>query len=196
MPSLPSLLSFFKYWTFTALLVFTGASWTAEDTPETPKTVDEITLFGLSLVDLKAKDIRKHLRQLGGFHEARATYAQRNIDKFFPWSRMKDSYYVEFRYDGTGRLTSVYRLYRPESIAFENRLSRITTREVAQTIVSQIGQPTQVVRKGWGGSPDYTAYIWKSDQMTVEVDRQGSELYGNVFVRYTVNRDPYLVAEK
>lgn len=184
---------FFKLLIATAVVTSPILGWAAD---ERPKPIDQITFLGLTLTDNDLDSVRKQLWDIGGFKQAKSTKRQRNIDKFFTWSRMRDSYYVEFRYDNAGKITSAFRLFRPQSILFENRRTPISTKAVAQTIVKQIGQPTGIVRKGWGGSPDYTAYIWQNDQLTVEVDREGSERYGNVFIRYTVNRDPYFVAEK
>ncbi|WP_237260284.1 hypothetical protein [Thiomicrospira sp. S5] len=185
---------FFKLSILTAFALSPCLGWAAD---ERPKPIDQITLLGLTVTDSDLDSVRKQLWDIGGFKQADSTKRQRNLDKFFTWSRMRDSYYVEFRYDNAGKTTSAYRLFRPQSIEFDNRLTPISTKAVARTIVEQIGQPTRIIRKGWGGSPDYTAYIWQNDQMKVEVDREGSERYGNVFIRYTVmNRDPYFVAEK
>lgn len=185
--------AFFKLFIATVVVAFPINGWAAD---ERPKPIDQITFLGLTLTDNDLDSVRQQLWDIGGFKQADSTKRQRNLDKFFTWSRMRDSYYVEFRYDNAGKITSAYRLFRPQSILFENRRTPISTKAVAQTIVKQIGPPTRIIRKGWGGSPDYTAYIWQNDQLKVEVDREGSERYGNVFIRYTVNRDPYFVAEK
>ena len=161
-----------------------------------PKPIDKITLLGLDLTKSSLDSVRQKLWDIGGFQQARSTVRQRNIDKFFSVSRFKDSYYVEFHYDNAGKVTSAYQLFEYRTIEFQNRRTPVQTRAVALEIMQQIGQPTQVIRKGWGGMPGYNAYIWKNDLMTVEVDREGSEILGNVFVKYTVNRDPYFVADK
>ncbi|MDG4812806.1 hypothetical protein P8629_07285 [Hydrogenovibrio sp. 3SP14C1] len=161
-----------------------------------PKPIDKITLLGLDLTKSSLDSVRQQLWDIGGFQQARSTVRQRNIDKFFSVSRFKDSYYVEFHYDNAGNVTSAYQLFEYRTIEFQNRRTPVQTRAVALEIMQQIGQPTQVIRKGWGGMPGYNAYIWKNDLMTVEVDREGSEILGNVFVKYTVNTDPYFVADK
>lgn len=175
------------------MLILPGNVSAAEDRPN---PIDKITLLGLDLTQSDLNSVRQQLWDIGGFKQARSTVRQRNIDKFFAVSRLKDSYYVEFHYDNAGKVTSAYQLFEYRTIEFQNRRTPVQTRAVALEIMKQIGQPTQVLRKGWGGMPDYNAYIWKNDLMTVEVDREGSDILGNVFVKYTVNRDPYFVADK
>lgn len=185
-----------------ALLLLIGLSFgtaQAKETipkPDQPYPIDQVRLLGLTLVDNDLNVVRRQLWNIGGFLQARSTVKQRNVDKFFTWSRIRDSYYVEFRYDHSGKITSAKQLFRPASIELVNRYSDIKTREVAQELIDQIGQPTSIQRKGWGGTPNYTAYTWQGDQLTIVVDREGSDRYGNVFIKYTVKRDPYFVAQK
>ena len=159
--------------------------------------VKDVSFLGMKLLEQDLNGVRNQLWNIGGFLQDPSTTKQRNIDKFFTWSNIRDSYYVEFRYDNAGKVASAMRLYRPESILNANKRTPIETRDIALEIIAQIGQPTQVIRKGWGGSPSYRSYIWKDDELTVIVDREGSEIYGNVFVKYIVNKvDPYFVEPK
>lgn len=159
--------------------------------------VKDTPFLGLKLVGQDLNGVRNQLWDIGGFLQDRSTVRQRNVDKFFAWSNIRDSYYVEFRYNNAGKVVSAKRLYRPNSILNANKRTPIETRDVALGIIAQAGQPTQVIRKGWGGSPSYRSYIWKDDDLTIIVDREGSEIYGNVFVEYIVNQqDPFFVEPK
>lgn len=185
-----------KYLSLTLLCSHSiGISHAVEPSEKVPKSIDEITLLGMTLPDNNLNIVRKHLWKIGGFLQAQSTIKQRSVDRFFTWTRIRDSYYVTFRYDSEGNVTSAYRLFRPYSTEFNNQHTAIQTRDVALKIIEQIGKPTLIKRKSWAGSPDYSAYVWQGKQLTVVVDRVGSELYGNVFIEYTVNRDPFLVAE-
>lgn len=156
--------------------------------------VKDVTLLGLKLVDLNQDKVRNQLWNIGGFLQAKSTIKQRNLDKFFAWSNIRDSYYVEFRYNSTGKVHSVKRLYRSLSIEHSNLRTPLKTREVARKLIPKIGQPTQVIRKSWGGSPSYPSFIWEDDQVKVILDREGSEIYGNIFVKYIIkNVDPFFV---
>lgn len=157
----------------------------------------DTAFLGMKLTDLDYASVRTQLLGVGGFKQDRTTTQLRNVDKFFTSYNLRDSYYIEFRYNDAGNVVSVKRLYRPNSILNANKRTPIDTRDVAFSIIDQAGQPTQVLRKGWGGSPTYSAYIWKDEDLTIIVDREGSELYGNVFVEYIVNKqDPYFVEPK
>lgn len=164
----------------------------AEETSKTP--VSEVRVLGLNLIESDPKSVRKHLQALGGFLQAKSTIKQTNIDKFFPWSNQRDSYHIIFRYNASGKITSVKRLYRPYSLEVANKRSAIATKDIAQSLIQQLGQPNTVIRKGWGGTQKYHAYTWKDDKVTIRVDREGSERLGNVFIEYIVNiHDPYEV---
>jgi len=159
--------------------------------------IKEVKILGISPIKATLDSVRKHLWDIGGFLQSRSSLPQSNIDKFFTWSRIRDSYYVTFRYDHAGRVTSIERLYRPESILESNKRTDIQTQDVAKKIMAKIGPPTQIIRKSWGGMPSYLSYIWKDDEMTVIIDRQGSDPLGNIFVKYIVNKvDPYYVEPK
>lgn len=159
--------------------------------------IKEVKILGISPIKATLDSVRKHLWDIGGFLQSRSSLPQSNIDKFFTWSQIRDSYYVTFRYDHAGRVTSIERLYRPESILESNKRTDIQTQDVAKKIMAKIGPPTQIIRKSWGGMPSYLSYIWKDDEMTVIIDRQGSDPLGNIFVKYIVNKvDPYYVEPK
>lgn len=176
---------------FSAILLVLSGNVYAEPVP-----IDEVKLVGIPIVSSTLNSVRSHLWDIGGFLQARSTVRQRNVDKFFTWSNLNDSYYLKFQYNNAGEVVSAYRLFRHESIAFQNRRTPIKTREVALKLIAEIGQPTQVIRKSALGGNSYNAYVWKGNQMTVVLDRQGSEIYGNIFIEYLVNKDPFFVAEK
>ena len=159
--------------------------------------VSEVKVLGLDLLEADPKKVRKQLTNIGGFLQSKTTANQTNLDKYFPWSSNRDSYYFLFRFNHAGKVTSVKRLYRPYSLEQANKRTPIQTRDVASDLIKQLGQPTFVIHKGWGGSPNYRAYTWQDDKMTITIDREGSERFGNVFVQYTVNiHDPYEVKDE
>lgn len=158
--------------------------------------ISEFTFLGLQLDGANKSLIEGQMNNLGGFKKARSTAKADNIDKFFPINQMRDSYFIQFRYRYDGELFSVKRLFRPQSTQFENRRDPIQTRQVALQIVKQIGQPTRIERKSWGGSPSYNAYIWENKRVKIVVDREGSEIYGNVFMQYQLKANPYMVADQ
>lgn len=189
-------IAFFNLLGFMVLL--TAASWIPASAAETDENTElgEIRVLGLELAKADLDSVRKHLWDIGGFMQAETTIRQRNIDKFYPWSRLRDSYYLEFRYNHAGKVTSYKRLYRPYSTEHNNRRTAVTTREVALKLIPKMGQPTQTVRKGWGGTHAYSSFRWEDDKMRVVIDREGSDQLGNVFVEYTIkNESPYAVAQ-
>jgi len=161
------------------------------------KPISQITVLGLDLIESDLNSVRSRLWDIGGFLQAKSTVKQHNIDKFFPWSTMRDSYHITFRYNHAGKITSVKRLYRPYSLEQNNQRTALKTRDVATQLIKQIGQPTSVESKGWGGSLSYRSYTWQDDKITIRVDREGSEKLGNIFIQYSVNiHDPYEVVQK
>lgn len=163
----------------------------AEDT----QPIDQVTIMGINPLKHSLNSVRRHLWNIGGFKQAAFSVRKRNVDKFFSVTRATESYYLEFFYDNAGRITSVYQLYRPFSGRFSESKTPLTTRAIARTLEQQIGAPTRTETKGSAGSPNYSAYIWQNDKITVKIDREGNDAFGNIFVQYTVNqRDPYMVS--
>ncbi len=161
------------------------------------KTISDVSVLGIHLIESDLNSVRNHLWNIGGYLQAKTSVKQHNYDKFFPWSTMRDSYYILFRYNHAGKITSVKRLYRPYSIENNNRRSELQTQEVARPLIEQLGQPTSIQTKGWGGSLNYRAYTWKDDKVTITIDREGGEKLGNIFIKYTVNiHNPYEVVQK
>jgi hypothetical protein len=157
----------------------------------------ELKVLGISLIKADMTQVRSQLWDIGGYLQAKSSVKQHNYDKFFPWSTMRDSYYILFRYNHAGKITSVKRLYRPYSIEQSNRRSAIKTRDIARSLIQKLGQPTQIQTKGWGGTLSYRAYTWQDDKVTITIDREGGEKLGNIFIQYTVNiHDPYKVVKK
>lgn len=168
----------------------------AEEAPvEKTIKLEELYILGLQPAKSNLNEVREHLWNIGGFRQAKSTIRQRNLDKFFSVSRIRDSYYIEFRYNHAGSVTSVKRLYRPYSVENVNRRTPIQTRDVALELSQQLGPATNTQHKRWGGSLGYRSYIWENDMMRVVVDREGSELLGNVFIEYTIKaQSPYAIA--
>jgi len=158
-------------------------------------TPSQTKVLGLELNTVNRTDVRKQLWDIGGFMQAKHTLKQINIDIFYTWSRMRDSYYLTFRYNQAGDVTSVERHYRPYSDDHDNDFRMLDTKRVALKLAQTYGAP-QVIRKGWGGFGTYPSYLWQDENVKIEVDRKGSESLGDVFVRYTLlNKDPYRVVE-
>ncbi|MBN2865552.1 MAG: hypothetical protein JXK16_06040 [Thiotrichales bacterium] len=163
---------------------------------EEPVDLTTVAVLGIKPAEFNIPKIREHLWNIGGFMQARSTIKQRNIDKFFAWSRIRDSYYLEVRYNHIGNVTSLKRLYRPYSIEQSNKRTAISTKDVALELIGKAGQPSRMVRKGWGGSLTYSSFEWEDDNIKIVVDREGSEKLGNVFVEYIVkNQSPYAIAQ-
>lgn len=161
---------------------------------DSEKPLKEVKFLGLKLIEANLNTVRSHLWDIGGFLQAKTTVKQRNIDKFFPWSTIRDSYHVTFQYNHAGDVVSVKRVYRPYSIVNSNKRTPIETKDVALKLIENLGQPTQSVRKGWGGTLSYQSFIWQDDDVKITVDREGSERLGNVFVEYIIkNNDRYAV---
>ena len=165
----------------------------AEEEPVDLKTV---SVLGIKPAEFNIPKIREHLWNIGGFMQARSTVRQRNVDKFFAWSRIRDSYYLQVRYNHVGNVTSIKRLYRPYSTEHSNRRTPISTKEVAIKLIEQAGQPSRILRKGRGGTLSYSSFEWEDDNIEIVVDREGSEKLGNVFIEYVVkNESPYAIAQ-
>ncbi|VAW44916.1 hypothetical protein MNBD_GAMMA03-802 [hydrothermal vent metagenome] len=164
----------------------------AENTP-----VSKLKVLGISLIEADVTSVRSHLWDIGGYLQAKSSVEQHNYDKFFPWSTMRESYYILFRYNHAGKITSVKQLYRPYSIKQNNQRTAIKIRDIALPFIQKLGQPTQIQTKGWGGSLSYRAYTWQDDKVTITIDREGGEKLGNIFIQYTVNiHDPYDVIKQ
>lgn len=177
----------------TAALLITGMAFTSPvnsiDAQNVEANLAEAEFLGLKLLEADINSVRSHLWDIGGFLQAESTMRQRNIDKFYPWSTIRDSYHITFEYNHAGKVVSVTRLYRPYSTEANNSRDAISTREVALNMIESLGQPTNIQRKSWGGMPSYLSYIWKDDNLTITIDREGSEYLGNVFIKYTVNKN-------
>ncbi|SIN93904.1 hypothetical protein SAMN05443662_1055 [Sulfurivirga caldicuralii] len=159
----------------------------------------EVTFMGLELAKTDLNQIRKHLWRNGGFMQAPTTVRQINVDIFYPWSRMRDSYLLEFHYDPNGKfqwLKRVYRFSPHKQVLTHNSMDPITTKEVALTLEEQLGPPNRTIYRQWGGMPGYYAYEWKDDIMTIRVDRVDGDPTQPVFVLYRLNQFNYQYAEK
>ncbi len=185
--TLKNLFSSWGYILFLIVSITTNAY--AAETSQTGKSLKEAEFLGLKLVDANINSVRAHLWDIGGFMQAKSTIRQRNIDKFYPWSTIRDSYYVSFQYNHAGNVVSVVRLFRPYSTEQANKYTQISTKDVALQLIEQLGKPSHVQRKGWGGTPSYTSYIWQDDEMKITVDREGSEYLGNVFIKYEIKNN-------
>lgn len=151
-------------------------------------------LFDLPLAEATQKSINKHFVSLGGFHQSKSSFRQKNYDKYYSNSQLGDSYYLDFRFNSEGQLTKVTQLYRPfnrslvQSVNADSRA--LSTRALALKMTQTYGQPTQIERKGWGGFNTYNAYTWEDDGMKIHIDRQGDESLGNIYVQYEIKNIP------
>ncbi len=170
------------------LLSFNSFSADATKPADAPNTdaLNQATFLGAKILDQDLNSIRKLLWNHGGFIQAKSTVRQKNIDKFFPWSNLRENYYIECRYTPEGKLSSLYQLYRPSSLLFNNQRDGVTTDQVARVLQAQFKIPPKVKTKSWGGTGTYRAYYWENDKIKITVDRQGSERLGNVFVLYQI----------
>jgi hypothetical protein len=177
-----------------SILILTGSIAVSQAEETAVKPINEVEFFGLELINADLETVRNHLWGIGGFLQAKTTVRLRNLDKFFAWYNMQDSYYVQFRYNQAGKVTSVKRLYRPYSLESAHQNNEIKTKDIALKLIKQIGQPTGMVKKGWGGGFKYPAYTWQDDKVTIRVDREGSTNLGNVFIEYIIDiNDPFEV---
>ncbi|HEY9018982.1 hypothetical protein [Thiomicrospira sp.] len=153
-------------------------------------------LLGIKLTEADMNSVRVHLRNLGGFKQDRATADHRNMDKFFAYSNLRDSYYVQFRYDANGKVVSAKRLLRRSGTHFNNDYRDLETQQVARQLIEVYGQPNQVIRKSLNGLPSYASFVWQDDAMRITIDRVGSDRYAPIFIEYEVNTDPYIAKQE
>ena len=181
---------------FMACFLMVSAIQIAQAAEPIVKPINQIEFLGLELITADLNKVRSHLWDIGGFLQAKTTVKQRNLDKFFAWSNIRDSYYVQFRYNNSGKVTSVKRLYRPYSQKSPRPNNEVQTYDIALQLIQKVGQPTSMVKKGWGGGKKYPAYTWQDDKVTIKVDREGSTKLGNVFIEYIIDiNDPFEVIE-
>ncbi len=152
----------------------------------------EARLLGIKLLEADMDKVREQLSNLGGFQQERATLNHRNLDKFFTRSNLRDSYYVEFRYDANGKVISAKRLLRRSGLKYRNDYADLQTEDVARDLVKTFGQPHAVERKSRDGAPTYPAYIWRDEQLVIRIDRVGSDRYAPIFISYELQRDPFV----
>lgn len=181
---------------FTILISLIALSSYAENSRAEVVTPSKATLLGLVVSEVDMDQVRIHLNQLGGFKQDKATVNHRNLDKFFTYSNQRDSYYIEFRYDANGKVVSAKRLYRPSGVRLIHEYRDLETQDLARQFIKTLGQPHQVIRKTRMGLNSYPAYIWQDEQVTIRLDRKGSDRYAPIFLEYTVNRDPFAAKER
>lgn len=165
---------------------------------EKPVLVKDVTLLGMKLRVMNTDQVREQMRLLGGFLEARTTVRQFNVDIFYPWSRKRDVYKLEFHYDPNGRFQWAEQLYRyspHKQILTHNKMTPITTEEVVQQLQQQLGPPQTKQWRSCCGTPGYFRYEWQDDTMTVVVDRVDGDPLKPVFVLYRLNTFNYQYVE-
>lgn len=159
----------------------------------------DVEVFDIPLLSATQKTINKRFASIGGFKQSRASFKQKHFDKFYSNSQLADSYYLDFRFNNAGQVTSLTRLYRPYNHSVTDSIDQnsqaLTTKRLAQKFVSLLGQPTAMQRKGWGGFQPYIVYIWEDDAMRITIDRQGSESLGKVFMRYEIKNTSLYLAK-
>lgn len=153
-------------------------------------------LLGIKLTEADMKSVRTHLANLGGFKQDRASADHRNMDKFFAYSNLRDSYYVQFRYDANGKVVSAKRLLRRSGTHFNNDYRDLETQQVARHLIQTYGQPNQVMRKSLNGLPSYASFVWQDEDVRITVDRVGSDRYAPIFIEYEVTTDPYVAKQE
>lgn len=172
------------------LSLFTVPFASAQTAPE------QAELLGIKLTEADKSSVRAHLNDLGGFKQDRATADHRNMDKFFAYSNLRDSYYVLFRYDANGKVVSAKRLLRRSGTHFNNDYRDLETQQVARQLIQTYGQPNQVIRKSFNGLPSYASFVWQDETIKITLDRVGSDRYAPIFIEYEVNTDPYVAKQQ
>ena len=165
---------------------------------QTAVPVKDVTLLGLKLRTANTNDVHKHFFHLGGFLQARTTVKQFTVDIFYPWSKARELYRLEFHYDPNGRFQWAEQRFRyspHKQVLTHNRMTPITTEEIAQRLAEQLGDPQKKVWRQWGGMPGYYRYEWQDDIMTVVVDRVDGDPLSPVFVLYRLNQFNYQYVE-
>lgn len=157
---------------------------------------EQAELLGIKLTEADMKSVRAHLNNLGGFKQDRATADHHNMDKFFAYSNLRDSYYVQFRYDANGKVVSAKRLLRRSGNHFNNDYRDVETQQVARQLIETYGQPNQVIRKSLNGLPSYASFVWQDDEVRITVDRVGSDRYAPIFIEYEVSTDPFVAKQE
>ncbi len=161
--------------------------------------VKDVTLLGLKLRTANTNDVHEHFFRLGGFLQARSTVRQFTMDVFYPWSRERQLYRLAFHYDPNGRFQWAeqrFRISPHKQTLTHNRMTPITTDEIARQLVEQLGEPQQKQWRQWGGMPGYYRYEWRDEAMTVVVDHTDGDPLAPVFVLYRLNRFNYQYVEK
>ncbi len=149
-------------------------------------------LLGIKLIEADMDAVRVHIKDIGGFKQDRATLKHSNMDKFFAYSHLRDSYYVEFQYDPNGKVVAAKRLFRRSAKHFNNEYRDLQTEDVARQLIQVYGQPQQVIRKSRDGLHRYASYIWRDQDMTITLDRVGSDTMAPIFLRYELQTDRYV----
>lgn len=159
----------------------------------------EITLFDLPLLKVTQKSLNKHFSNIGGFKQSRESFGKKHYNKYYSNTQIPHSYYLDFRFNAAGNLTTVTQLYRPYSHymnhAIDNNSQQLTTKRLARKFVQKLGNPTRVERKGWGGFKPYISYVWEDEAMKITIDRQGEQALGNIFMRYQIKNTPVFMAQ-
>jgi hypothetical protein len=151
----------------------------------------EAKFLGMQVATMDLQTVRQQLWQIGGFKISRSTRYQHNIDKYFPKTRLKDSYKLTFHYNDLGKVTRFTRVYRPYSNVTDNDNTLLTTRQLANELASIFGG-AKIERKGYGGFRSYLSYSWEDDVVKIRIDRIGGHPLGDVFVEYKLKQnDPY-----
>lgn len=173
----------------------------AEENEQPPLKLEEATVFDLPILSATQDSINEHFKTLGGFNQSRSSLNQPHFNKYYSPSQLADSYYLDFRFNKAGEVTSVTQLYRPYNRSIQQSVNgnsrALSTQDLARKLSKQYGNPTSMVRKGWGGFSQYIAYFWENDQIKIQIDRQGEESLGNVYVKFEIKqRARYLASSE
>lgn len=167
---------------------FLGKAYAAE--PIAPR---EAKFLGMEVADMTLQKVRQQLWQIGGLKVSRSTRYLHNIDKYFPQSRLRDSYSLTFHYNDLGAVTHFRRVYRPYGNEVDTKGKPLGTRHIAAQLAPIFGS-AKIVRKGHGGFGTYLIYIWEDDVVKIAVDRLQGHALNDVYVEYQLKQnDPYAV---
>ena len=160
--------------------------------------VKDVTLLGLKLRTVNTNQVRTHFWRMGGFMEPEASARQINVDIFFPWSRNRELYRLEFHYDPNGRFQwaeARYRWQPHKAVLVHNRPTPLTTDEIARRLAEQLGEPKSVTLRQFANQR-YRSYEWEDDTMQVRVDRLDGDPTQPVYVLYRLKTFNYVYEEQ
>lgn len=135
-------------------------------------SASDFTLLGMKLAGSDKEEIRKSLYDWDGFQQSPSSLYRKQWDRFFPKNLMRETYYLDFRYEKDGKFSSLRILYRPHHAEYSRPASSIDTQALLQQLVPLIGSPQQRVRHTSPGIAGYNGYRWEDEQSVIELARE------------------------